>query len=182
MGDALLQYEERYLVSDWEQWNDPWELIRGMPYCMSPAPGYRHQSLNSVLLAELIFQLKTCKKCKAIMPIDWEIDEETVVQPDILILCKPFEGNRLRQAPACLFEILSPSTQRKDRGIKFQLYQEQGVPYYIMADPETRSTEAYQLGADGKYQPLDASPELILQLVDCRVKLDMEGIWKSLEA
>jgi Uma2 family endonuclease len=81
-----------------------------------------------------------------------------------------------------LFEILSPSTQRKDRGIKFQLYQEQGVPYYIMADPETCITEAYQLGADGKYQPMETSSELILQLGDCQVKLDMEGILKSLDA
>ena len=116
------------------------------------------------------------------MPIDWEIDEETVVQPDVLILCKPFEGNRLRQTPACLFEILSPSTQRKDRGIKFQLYQEQGVPYYIMVDPESRSTEAYQLGDDGKYQPMETSPVLFLQLGDCQVNLDMESIWKSLDS
>jgi Uma2 family endonuclease len=149
---------------------------------MSPAPAFRHQLLCSQIIVELGIQLRNCPKCRAIIPIDWEIDEETVVQPDILILCKPFEGNRLRQAPACLFEILSPSTQRKDRGIKFQLYQEQGVPYYIMVDPETCSTEAYQLGEDGKYQPLETSPELILQLGDCQVKLDMEGIWKSLEA
>ena len=182
MGEALLPYEERYRVSDWEQWNDPWELIHGMPYCMSPAPAFKHQLLCSQLIVELGIQLRHCPKCRAIIPIDWETDEETVVQPDILILCQPFEGNRLRQAPACLFEILSPSTQKKDRGIKYQLYQEQGVPYYIMADPETRSTEAYQLGSDGKYQPLESTPELILHLGDCQVILDMEAIWKSLEA
>jgi hypothetical protein len=51
-----------------------------------------------------------------------------------------------------------------------------------MADPETRITEAFQLGEDGKYQPLEISPELILHLGDCQVKLDMEVIWKSLEA
>jgi hypothetical protein len=50
-----------------------------------------------------------------------------------------------------------------------------------MADPETRSTEAYQLGSDGKYQPLESTTELILHLGDCQVILEMEAIWKSLD-
>ncbi len=182
MGDALRKYDERYLVGDWENWNDPWELIHGMPYCMSPAPAFRHQALNSTLLAELIFQLKSCKKCRAIMPIDWQIDEETVVQPDILIICKPHLGDRLRQAPVCIFEILSPSTQKKDRGIKFELYQQQGVKNYIMADPESISMEAYHLDASGKYQPISAFPKLQLDLDGCQVELDLAAIWESFDA
>lgn len=182
MGDALEQYNERYGVSDWELWNDPWELIHGMPYCMSPAPAFRHQSLNSILLAELVYQLKTCKKCRAIMPIDWQIDEETVVQPDILILCKPHDGNRLLlHPPICLFEILSPSTRKKDQGIKFQLYQEQGVQYYIMANPESKTIEAFELNAEGKYQTISAFPTLNLNLDGCVVDLDMPSIWESLD-
>ena len=181
MGDALRKYEERYRVSDWEHWNDPWELIHGMPYCMSPAPAFRHQSLNSILVAELTFQLKPCKKGRAIMPIDWQIDEETVVQPDILILCKSHSGDRLRQAPNCIFEILSPSTRNKDRGIKFDLYEQQGVHYYIMADPESKTLEAFQLDGNGKYQSVPAFPELQLQLDGCSVKLDIPEIWESLD-
>ncbi len=53
------------------------------------------------------------------MPIDWVIDDETVVEPDILILCKPVEGNRLTFPLSAIFEILSPSTKRKDKGAKF---------------------------------------------------------------
>jgi Uma2 family endonuclease len=181
MGDALRKYEERYRVSDWELWNDPWELIHGMPYCMSPAPAYRHQLLASNLLIELGSQLKKCPKCRVMIPIDWQIDEETVVQPDILILCKPHTGGRLLQTPFCLFEILSPSTRNKDRGIKFELYQQQGVIYYIMADPESKSIEAFQLGPSGKYQSIPSFPQLQLNLDGCMVELDMPGIWESLD-
>jgi hypothetical protein len=115
------------------------------------------------------------------MPIDWQIDEETVVQPDILILCKPHNGGRLLQTPFCLFEILSPSTRNKDRGIKFELYQQQGVMYYIMADPESKSIEAFQLDSSGKYQSIPSFPQLQLNLDGCMVELDMPGIWESLD-
>lgn len=181
MGDALRKYEERYRVSDWENWNDPWELIHGMPYCMSPAPAFQHQYLNSILLAELVLQLKPCKKCRAVMPVDWQIDDETVVQPDILILCKPHQGDRLRQAPICVFEILSPSTRNKDRGVKFDLYEQQGVQYYIMADPESKTIEAFQLDHQGKYQSFPSFPRLNLHLDGCPVELDVPGIWDGLD-
>jgi Uma2 family endonuclease len=181
MGDALEQYNERYRVSDWEHWNDPWELIHGMPYCMSPAPAFRHQLLSSNLVSELGMQLKKSRKYLVIMPIDWQIDEETVVQPDILILCKPHNGDRLLHPPICLFEILSPSTRKKDQGIKFQLYQEQGVQYYIMADPESKTIEAFEIDAEGKYQTISAFSTLKLNLDGCQVELDMPGIWESLD-
>jgi hypothetical protein len=46
MGHAIRTYSDHYTVTDWEKWNDQWELIDGMPYCMSPAPSIRHQQLN----------------------------------------------------------------------------------------------------------------------------------------
>jgi Uma2 family endonuclease len=180
MGDALEQYNERYRVSDWQNWNDPWELIHGMPYCMSPAPAFRHQLLSSNLISELGTKLKKSRNYLVVMPIDWQIDEETVVQPDILILRKPHDGNRLLDHPICLFEILSPSTRKKDQGIKFHLYQEQGVQYYIMADPESKTIEAFELNAEGKYQTISAFPTLKLNLDECQVELDMPDIWESL--
>ena len=181
MGDALRTYEERYCVSDWELWKDPWELIRGKPYCMSPAPAFRHQLLASNLLIELGTQLKKCPKCRVLIPVDWQIDEETVVQPDILILCKPHIGIRLRQAPACVFEILSPSTRNKDRGIKFELYEKQGVKYYIMADPDSKTLEAFELDSEGNYKSLESFPKLKLDLDGCQAELDVAEVWKSLD-
>jgi len=179
MGEALQIYSERYSVEEWENWTDQWELIDGFPYCMSPAPAFRHQSINTEILVEISNQLKSCRKCKAVMPIDWQIDEQTVVQPDILVLCKPVNGKRLFQAPICLFEILSPSTKRKDRTVKFELYQRQGVKYYVMVDPETNSQEAFQLGFDGQYVAFPANPILEFDFEGCKVELDLEEIWMS---
>ena len=141
MGDALRSYSESYTVKEWEKWNDPWELIHGFPYCMSPSPSYRHQSVNSKILSQLINELELCGKCEAVMPIDWQIDDETVVQPDISIICKAVTGNRLKFAPTAIFEILSPGTQKKDRTVKFELYQSQGVLYYVLVDAQKETME-----------------------------------------
>jgi len=182
MGEAQPFYSERYLVEDWENWNDPWELIDGFPYCMSPAPAFRHQRINTKILVQISNQLDTCGKCEAIMPIDWQIDEYTVVQPDILVLCKPFNGKRLFQVPICVFEILSPSTQKKDRTVKFELYQRQGVKYFILVDPETQTLEAFEMGAEEKFVPMSTSPTLDFDFEGCKVQLDMAGIWASVNS
>jgi Uma2 family endonuclease len=44
-----------------------------------------------------------------------------------------------------VFEVLSPSTSRKDRIIKYQLYEEAGVKYYCIVDPETKSAAVFSL-------------------------------------
>jgi hypothetical protein len=48
-------------------------------------------------------------------------------------------------------EILSPSTARRDRTVKRELYARMGVPHYWLIDPERRILEAYELRA-GEYE------------------------------
>lgn len=64
MNGDLPAYNEHYSVSDWETWNDPWELIQGKPYAMSPAPGMLHQAISSEIIQHLGPQLKACGKCR----------------------------------------------------------------------------------------------------------------------
>jgi Uma2 family endonuclease len=180
MAETKFLYSEQYTIEVWKNWTDPWELISGFPYCLVGARDYQHQNMAGLILAEIIFQLKSCGKCKAVMPIDWQIDEQTVVQPDILVLFKPVNEKRLFQIPVCLFEILSPSTQRKDRTVKFELYQNQGVKYYVMVDPETKTTEAFQLGEDGKYVPMISEPVLSFDFEGCKVELNMTELLASI--
>ena len=46
---------------------------------------------------------------------------------------------------------MSTSTARKDRHVKFDLYQQHGVKYYIVADPNTRIHQVYVLN-EGQYE------------------------------
>ncbi len=88
------KYRPRFTYADYLLWEGRWELIEGMPYAMNPAPSPNHQDINGNLI--VIFKaalLKGCGKYKVYLPIDWKISNDTVVQPDLLIVCKTIEKN-----------------------------------------------------------------------------------------
>lgn len=180
MGQAAKIYASHYTVAEWERWQDQWELIDGVPYCMSPAPTAKHQNVNLNIASILREGLKSkpCKKCKVYIPIDWQISDDTVVQPDVMVLCKPILGKRLTEAPEAVFEILSDSTQKKDRTEKFDLYQSQKVKYYTMVNPATEQVEIFVLDEIGFYQPRDFNSNFVYRFGECEVELDFTQIWE----
>ena len=178
---ALKNYTEHYTVAEWQNWKDRWELINGLPYCMSPAPNNRHQLLANLIGTELTNAIRKekCRKCKVSLPIDWQIDDDTVVQPDLHVFCKPMPAGMLTKAPEAVFEILSPSTKNKDRTVKFDLHQSQKVKYYTMVNPETETVEIYTLGGDGLYQPANSGPVFTYTFDDCKIAIDFQKVWED---
>jgi Uma2 family endonuclease len=173
------KYRPHYTYEDYLLWEGRWELIEGMPYAMSPAPAPNHQDINGNLFVVFKMALeKTCEKCKAYIPIDWKISENTVVQPDVLIVCKKIEKKYLDFTPALIVEILSPSTAYKDRHEKFELYEQEGVKYYLMVDPKFKKIEIYE-SVNGKYQ-LSATPSNQFDFnleSGCKFSINFDGIW-----
>lgn len=49
-------------------------------------------------------------------------------------------------------EVLWPSTEARDRGVKLRRYAAAGVPHYWLLDLRARALEAYTLGESG-YEP-----------------------------
>ncbi len=85
------------------------------------------------------------------MPIRWRLDEETTVQPDVLVVCENDEKKKSATIPPVLvIEILSDTTTRSDRALKYNLYEKSGAKYYCVADPLTGSVESYTLGGKGE--------------------------------
>ena len=110
------KYRPQFTYEDYLLWEGRWELIDGMPYAMSPAPAPLHQTINGNLYTTLKPALKTsCANCEVYLPIDWKINEKTVVQPDLLIVRNKIEEQYLDFTPALVLEILSPFTAYKDR-------------------------------------------------------------------
>ncbi len=146
----MLAFEEKYLPkytkADYLQWEGNWELISGVPYAMSPMPSWRHQKLNLKIAARIEDALCGCSECEVNLPINWEISENTIVQPDVVVICRPFEeGVFIGKTPEIVFEILSPSTSQKDKTLKFELYQDAGVKYYVIVYPSVNKAEIFVL-------------------------------------
>lgn len=177
---VLELYRPHYTCSDYELWEGQWELIEGIPYAMNPAPSLQHQSLSQKIAMQLGLKLQACQNCQALLPIDWKISDETVVQPDNLVVCgADLEGQYLTQAPGLIFEILSPSTAHKDRHLKFELYEREAVKYYVMVDPETQIAKLYTLNSEGRYiKKLDANKQTFsFELGDCTIAFDFSQLW-----
>ncbi len=137
------KYRPYYTYTDYCQWEGRWELIEGMPYAMSPLPVPEHQRV--ALKFSILFEeaLVDCKECTVYPPLDWKVYDDTIVQPDVLVVCKKIEKKFLDFAPVLVIEVLSPATASKDRGEKKELYESQKVKYYLIVDAQFKKIEIY---------------------------------------
>ena len=167
-----------YTYEDYLLWEGRWELIHGIPFAMSPSPTYTHQRISQEIAVTLDKALEECEHCQAVLPVDWKISDNTVVQPDNMVLCYQPTENYLTKAPSLIFEILSPSTSSKDHVTKFNIYQDEGVGYYCMVDPDNKVAKVYVL-KDGRYMKLiDASDETVtFSIKECVFDFDFSKIW-----
>lgn len=167
-----------YTYSDYLHWEGKWEVIEGIPYAMSPAPVPMHQRISSNLSIEFGTPLKQCNQCKVYQPIDYLIADDTILQPDLLIVCDEIKKKFLDFPPALVVEILSPATALKDRHTKYSLYQNQGIKYYIIVDPDTKEIEVYQI-ENGQYMLRQKGEKFVFsfQLEDCSAVVNFGEIW-----
>jgi len=157
VNEAVPEYAKRYTYTDYLTWDDDKrrELIDGIPFLMS-APNRRHQKLSGRLYIQIAAFLKD-RKCEVYYaPFDVRLNadtlDNTVVQPDLIIVCDHSILNDAgcKGAPDMAIEILSPSTSRYDRTLKFDTYLKAGIKEYWVIDPET-NTLAVHLLKNGSY-------------------------------
>ena len=161
-----LAQEKRYTYADVLTWDDDtrYELYDGQPVALA-SPSNRHQRISFELSRQLGNYLLG-RRCQAYhAPFDvqlfaresdkpWDID--TVVQPDIAVVCDESKtaGHGCKGAPDLVIEILSLSTQRHDRLTKLNLYQRAGVGEYWIVNPEDRTVQVMLL-EKGLYRVAD---------------------------
>lgn len=167
-----------YTYADYVQWEGKWELIDGVPYAMSPLPVPKHQTVAGNLHAEFRMQLKKCERCKAYQPIDYLVEDDTILQPDMLIVFGEIAKKFLDFAPALVAEVLAPSTAAKDRVTKYPIYEAKGIPYYIIVDPDRQEAEIYEL-QEGRYRLTQRGKEITAQFFfdGCEATIDFKEIW-----
>lgn len=167
-----------YTYADYAQWEGRWELIEGVPFAMTPSPTLRHQIISQAIASQLSKALAECNECRAVLPVDWKVAEDTIVQPDNIVICYEPTGDYLTKAPSLIFEILSPSTEEKDRHTKFSIYEREGVLFYCIVDPENRVAKIYRLH-EGRYvKAMDATDESFsFNLEKCQIQFEFSSIW-----
>lgn len=115
---------------------------------MAPSPRFQHQEILGELFAELRNFLAANPIGKvSSAPLDVYLDNENVVQPDLLFVCKErlaIIEDYVKGAPDLVVEILPPSTSERDRGPKRALYAQHGVKEFWLVSPEAASVHIYR--------------------------------------
>src|ERR1051325_4103172 len=114
---------------------------------MSPAPIWQRQDFGALFIQHFKNSLNNKKafRCKVLYETDWVVSEDTVIRPDVMVVCEEIKGNFVVNPPSLVLEILSLSIILKDRNTKFNLYQAYGVWYYLIADIGKKQMETFQL-------------------------------------
>ncbi len=163
MALPQLKKDTKFTYGDYANWpeDERWELIEGYAYNMSPAPSRRHQQISRDLGVQIVNFLadKSCEVYFA--PFDVRLPEadepdediETVVQPDMVVVCdkSKLDEKGCRGAPDLIIEILSPFTAPKDMKIKLALYEKHGVKEYWVVHPIDNIVMVFKLGKNKKY-------------------------------
>ena len=154
-----MKQQEKYTYADYLTWEEGrWEIIAGEIFDMTPAPSRIHQKI----LGELFFRLQSYVKdqdgrCE-VYPAPFDVrfvnaeheagdDIDTVVQPDIVVVCDPekLDDRGCLGAPDLVVEVLSPSTAKRDLKVKRQLYEQHGVKEYWLVHPVDQTVMVYIL-------------------------------------
>lgn len=130
------------------------EKIDGIIYNMSPAPEYKHGIVNSNIHTAIKQGLKDSICLVTMENLDFkyhpEINDDYLC-PDIMVICdrKHLRGGSYSGVPKFVAETLSPSTAKRDRAEKKDIYERAGVEEYWIVSPHG-SLEIYYL-ENGKY-------------------------------
>jgi Uma2 family endonuclease len=128
-----------------------YEILDGI-LLVSPSPIPLHQ--RAIVRLTVIF-VAVCPTHHEVFvsPLDWQPDNRTSLEPDVLVMATDRIGPKnIQQNPAIVVEVLSPSSRRYDRLLKFGRYAEAGIPQYWIVDPQRPSVEVYDLDDQGDYQ------------------------------
>jgi Uma2 family endonuclease len=134
-----------------------YEIIDGELY-MATAPSPNHQLIINNFLFALTFYLKSHPIGKVIpSPLEVFFSKTNLAQPDIVYIGNErlniIKPEQVKGAPDLVIEVLSPSTEKRDRTVKLKMYAKFGVQEYWMAKEKTATVEIFRLQG-GKLVPV----------------------------
>lgn len=171
---------EYYSYDDYKHWKGDWELIDGMPMAMAPAPMIKHQSLEFRVAKLLDKKLDDCLKCEVVSEVDYKISDDTILRPDVVLICDEPNEAYLTKAPEIVVEIISKSTAKRDEKYKFDIYEREKVNYYILVYPDELIAKIYKLKNDKYDKQGDFfNQKYIFENTTCKPEIDFNELFKK---
>lgn len=115
-----------------------------------------------------------CKVYPAPFAVFLNKDDKNYVEPDISVICDKsrLDDRGCNGAPDWVIEIVSPSTQQIDYGIKLYKYHMVGMREYWIVNPSSRTVNVYNFESEsgtGQYLFDEAIPVNIYEDLNIRI-------------
>ena len=162
---SATRFVPNYTVEDYRQWEGNWQLVEGVAISMSPSPFGAHERSVTEFVTSFNNQLRQQQSdCRTYAGLDWMVANDTVVRPEVMVVCGKQPERHLEKPPAIVVEVLSPSTRELDLVTKRRIYQEHGVQYYLIVDVEAKAIEVVRFGEDTTSETIGAGESAVLQV------------------
>ncbi|MGA2740526.1 MAG: Uma2 family endonuclease [Bryobacteraceae bacterium] len=173
--------EEQYLAID-RAAEFRSEFVDGEMFAMSGGTN-RHGRIQRNLLGEIYMGLRgsACEPFGSDSRV--KVSSRAYVYPDVTVVC----GERaaidpdddILIEPVAIFEVLSPSTEKYDRGLKFQLYRTiDSLKDYVLVNQEQVRVEQFTRQADGTWTLHDyQGPDETLTIDSIGVAIPLRRIY-----
>lgn len=171
-----------------------YEYINGVAYMMSGG-SIEHDQIRRNIESALARQLRT-GPCR-VFGVDVQVLLGTkkngrphFVYPEATVSCEESDrrrGNTLIEAPRVVVEVLSPSTEGRDRGIKFRAYQQcPTIQEIVLVNQYLRYVEVWQRNEDEpenpkawRYRHYGAGEAV--ELVSINIQIPVEDIYLDVD-
>jgi Uma2 family endonuclease len=110
---------------------------------------------------------------------------QDIFYPDVFVTCDAADlrTEQIFRAPKLIVEVLSPSTEGYDRGLKFSLYRRlPSLAEYLLVHPDTREASLFRRGADGLFTLHDFNNAAQIELASIGCTLAREELFEGTEA
>lgn len=179
LREVPLTYDDYASIDD----GNRYELAEGALELLA-APTPNHQLIGQKLLSLLEDSCRE-KFVFIFAPVDVIFKNNEVRQPDLIAIHRSrlsiITNRGIEGSPNLVIEVLSPTSAKRDRKDKMEVYAHYQVPEYWLVNPEFKQLEQYVL-IDGRYQLVeiyDGDEPIHSEKIPC-ASFSMDDLWAGI--
>jgi Uma2 family endonuclease len=160
-----------------------YEFIDGQLYMLAGGTT-NHSLIAANMIRELGFLLRggPCRVYTSDMLV--QVSENRFVFPDVVVSCDERDRgvSDMLHYPRLIVEVLSPSTERRDRGKKFSYYRAcPSIQEYVLVDTDEQAVEVYRRATENLWTLHFFGANDHVELASLRVSFPIAALYENVE-
>ncbi len=160
-----------------------YEFIDGQIYMLTGGTT-NHSLIAANMIRELGFLLRggPCRVYTSDMLV--QVSENRYVFPDVVVSCDERDRgvSDMLHYPRLIVEVLSPSTERRDRGKKFSYYRAcPTIQEYVLVETDEQAVEVYRRASENLWTLHFFEADDYIELASLKVSFPVAALYENVE-